>query len=337
MMQYLNSNALAVAMCVALLSACGGGGGGGGGGGAEAPGSGPAAPSDRRGTLTYSFIDKVYGVDMARNTTQVLLRIDYNRSLVGIAAGPDGVSALASNSSSTGPTSRLTIQRPDGSKEAETDYNFIIRSLPKFSGDGKQLAMNGLIYRSGTAYYFLQVVDRAGKALYYFDDHESPAWLPDGRLLMRSRLDGKLYITDSSDPLEPLSEVPNSAGALAPAVSPDGTEIAYTAQASTNAPRHIYMMSIGGGSKRQVTTSTNSEETRALFSPSGKELLITSYGCVSGIQSGAPVGSVDDDLMHVIPADATMLNIDGDRSSSPTQLRDEDGKSRCAFASLSWR
>lgn len=321
---------------IAALASCGGGGDGSSPG-TGAPGGG--STTARTGAMTYSFIDKIYSVNMAANQARTVLQQNYNESYVGAGMGPEGVIAVAYNSSSTGPTSRLTLLKPDGSTEVSTRYDFTIQGSPRFSADGSKLAFTVGVYSGSTLTYSVQVVGRDGAALYFSRNRSRPAWLPDGRLVVYDLADRNLYLT-GTDFNADLTVVPNSIDALSNSVSPDGASIVFAREGQADARRHVFMMNVDGSSTRQVTTSSDGEETWATFSPDGKELMILSAGCVTVGGGGIGAGSVDDDLIHIIPANAQMLEIDRDRTTAPTRLLGEGDQAnigRCTNAAPSWR
>lgn len=330
---------LLAAVFAGLLAACGGGGGGGD----PAPAAGttptpaPAANAKRTGSMVYAFIDKVYVVDMATGNSRVLLTQDYKESYAGAAVAPGGEVAVAFNGSVPGSGSRVTILKPDGSTELSTKYTYSVEGQPKFSKDGSKLAFPVRAGLGSSAADFVQVVARDGKELYFFRNYTNPDWTPDGRLVMYNRADANLYLS-SLPGVGPVSLIANSKNAVRHSVSPDGTRIATVRQAATAGnPRRVYMMNLDGSSERQVTTSTYGEQTRVVFSPDGKELLVTSYGCVAVSSTGLGAGSVDDDLIHVIPADGPLIDMPGDRNSDTTRLLNESGAGRCTAGPPSWR
>jgi Tol biopolymer transport system component len=320
---------------IVMLSSCGGGGGGDSSGGTNP--STPPAGTDRSGVMVYTSINKTNAVNMANGTTRLLFTPDLSRSYVGAGVGPNGEMAVAYNSSTTGPTSELTILKADGSTEISKRLNYTIQGQPKFSPDGSKLAFTAGVYTSGKLRYFTQVISRAGEELFYFNDLDRPGWTPDGRLIFISE-DGKLdlYVT-KADFLQQLTLIPNSSNIGSFSVHPDGTKIAFS-RGVGGAARHIYVMNFDGSNTTQITTSSNSEETRVLYSPNGKELLVTSYGCIGVSDSGLSSGDVNRDLIHVIPADSRMLDIRGlANSGASSRLLDEAGATRCTDASPSWR
>jgi Tol biopolymer transport system component len=327
---------LKIMMSAALLCALMACGGGGGGGAPAAGGNGPAGLS-LSGTVVYNFISDLYAVNMQTGATRTLLKLDLNLSFVGAAVGPAGEFVVAYNIGTTGPNSRIYILNPDGSQERTFTLGYTIQGAPRFSPDGTKIAFRAGVYRNGTLSYFAQVISRAGQDVYSYADFQAPHWLPAGGLVLSSS-DGVYVDPAPEDQSVQIVQIPNSAiaGLGLADVSRDGKQISFVRRTASGAPRHIYVMNIDGSGTRQVTTSANGEETNAVFSPDGKNLLIRSSGCITA-GSSQGVGSVDDDLLHVIPADSNMLSIDGIRNTAPTALRDEQGQGRCTGGVMSWR
>jgi Tol biopolymer transport system component len=97
-------------------------------------------------------------------------------------------------------------------------------------------------------------------------------------------------------------------------------------------------MNIDGSGTRQVTTSADGGQTNVLFSPDGKSLIVTTSGCISVFDSYPYVtGQVDEDLIHVIPASSSMVDLLQSRRLAATALQREDGLGRCTAGTLSWR
>lgn len=318
----LEKSLLLFTLCAVLLSC----------NGASGSGSG----LNRSGTLIYQKVQKLYAVDMATNKTRLALNLPVlSESLTGTGLGPRGEIALAYNSSTTGPNSRITIYKADGTVEGTSKHQYMIETTPRFSADGSKLTYTISVYTNGAnKRYSTQVISRDGKELYYYVNSRSPSWLPDERLVYKSLIDNNLYLSDA-DYSKPSTLIPNTFDASAPHVSPDGTRIVFSKIATANTPRHLYMVNLDGSGQRQVTTSEYGEESLAVFSPDGKELLVSSYSCVSA-GSGAPFN--DSDVLHIIPASATMLDIPlGTNSGAQSEQRDESGATRCSIGVPSWR
>lgn len=152
----------------------------------SASGSGkPPDGSSRSGTLIYQKVQKLYAVDMATNKIRLALNLPVlSESLIGIGLGPKGEIALAYNSSTTGPNSRITIYKANGVLEGTSQHQYMIETTPRFSADGSKLTYTTSVYISGAnKRYSMQVISRDGKELYYYVNSRSPSWLPNERLV----------------------------------------------------------------------------------------------------------------------------------------------------------
>ena len=339
-MRYLKTSFSVIAVAAALaLSACGGGGGGGG----EAAPAGPAPGSNtsRTGTMIYVRTSSLLAVDMASGTTRLLANIrgsvGSNRSFAGASVGPTGEFALSYNTdTSLSNTGFITILKPDGSQERSLTVKYMFNGPPYLSPDGSKIMFDASFYPGSLPNKrFVQAISRTGENLFFYPDFSFPLWMPDGRLLLSGK-DG-LYIGEAKISGQAVL-IPNSQNIGNYSVSPDGKKIAFTRRAATGAPRHVYMMNIDGTGTRQVTNSKTSEEVDVSFSPDGNSLMVTTSGCISVFNIFPyAIGDVDSDLIHVIPASASMLDILDTANLSGTALQKEDGSSRCTDGTLSWR
>lgn len=340
-MRYLKTSFSVIAVAAALaLSACGGGGGGGGGEAAPA-GPAPGANTPRTGTMVYVRISELLAVDMASGKTRLLANIrgsvGSNRAFAGASVGPAGEFALNYNTdTSLSNTGFITILKPDGSQERSLTVKYMFNGPPYLSPDGSKIMFDASFYPGSLPNKrFVQAISRTGENLFFYPDFSFPLWMPDGRLLLSGK-DG-LYIGEPKISGQAVL-IPNSQNIGNYAVSPDGKKIAFTRRAATGAPRHVYIMNIDGTGTRQVTNSKTSEENDVNFSPDGNSLMVTTSGCISVFNSFPyAIGDVDSDLIHVIPASASMLDILDVANLSGTALQRENGASRCTDGTLSWR
>jgi Tol biopolymer transport system component len=323
------------------LSACGGGGGGG----EPAPGAPAGTPtaSARSGQMAYFYNNDIYSVNMATGVSKVLANtLNAKPAYVAHSLSPTGGLAIASYSdgfnSNRAPYSRVTLYKPDGSLETSFEFDFEIVSAPSFSPDGQTIALaskksSGIL--NDPPIFKTNFSDRSGVLQVNSLSYVTPVdWLPDGRTVFQFVDNGtykglgiaKLPFAAGGS----VQLVPNTSDAGVFSVSPDGSQIAFTARSSAVTPRHIYMVGIDGSNRRQVTTSRNDEESRVAFSPNGKELLITAGDCTVSAFSG------DSHVIQVIPSDATLLDVTYDSSAS-TVLK-VDAQSRvCTTAPFSWK
>jgi Tol biopolymer transport system component len=296
--------------------------------------SAPNAGAGRSGTMLYYYINALYGVNMATNKERRVYDLSsINESYVGAGLGPKGEIALAFNSSPIGPTSRLVILKPDGTLEGSYKHKYMIESNPQFSADGSKIAYTASIYLNGSdKKYSVQVASRTGTDLSFFETADSPKWLPDGRLVFQSSDGPGLFLSDTPENKDS-TFIPNTDRATKPDVSPDGSRIVFMWGATANSPKNLYMIKPDGSGRRQVTTTSDGVVHEGIFSPNGKELLVSSVGCVSG--SGPIVVGPDvSDVAHIIPADASKLEIPLGKNGA---MKGEDGTTRCVDSVESWR
>jgi WD40 repeat protein len=334
-LQKITRFTLSVAAVTALI-ACGGGGGGGE---AAPAGTAPVANTARTGIMVYVRTSKLLAVDMASGKTRLLADTlsGTNRDFAGATVGPAGEFALGYNTATPlSNTGFITILKPDGSQERSLTVKYMFNGPPYISPDGSKIMFDASFYPGSLPNRrFVQAISRTGENLFFYPDFSFPLWMPDGRLLLSGK-DG-LYIGEAKISGQAVL-IPNSQNIGNYSVSPDGKKIAFVRRAAPGAPRHVYMMNIDGTGTRQVTSSKTSEENDVSFSPDGNSLMVTTSGCISVFNSFPyAIGDVDSDLIHVIPASASMLDILDVANLSGTALQKEDGASRCTDGTLSWR
>jgi Tol biopolymer transport system component len=320
------------------FAACGGGGGG------AQDATTPTTPNSkaRSGTMAYVHINELFAVDMRNGASRSLSKLvvvgSNNRNFAGATVGPAGEFAVSYNTDTAlSNRSWVVILKPDGTQERTISLNFMLNGPPFVSPDGSKIAFDASFYNGNTSQTnkFIQVISRTGENLFYYSNFAYPQWMPDGQLLLTDK-DG-VHLSTADYKAAPVL-IPNSQNFGDFSVSPDGKQIAFVRRATTGAPRHIYMMNIDGSGTRQVTQSATSEETSVQFSPDGKDLMVTTYSCISVFNSYPHgIGNVDEDLIHVIPANSSMLDILDIQNLSDTALQREDGLGRCTSGTLSWR
>jgi WD40-like Beta Propeller Repeat len=294
----------------------------------------------RTGTLTYVHINKLLAVNMTNGSTKTLadlVTVGSSRSYAGATVGPAQEFVLSYNTDAPlSNTAWVTILKPDGSQEADIRLRYMLNGPPVISPDGTKIAVDASTYPGSLpTRKYLQVMSRSGQALYFYADYRYPQWMPDGRLLMQGA--NGLYVAGTDINIAPVL-IPNSNNIANHSISPDGKQIAFARRARAGAPLHIYIMNIDGSGTRQVTTSADGGQTNVQFSPDGKNLMVTTSGCISVFDSYPYVtGQVDEDLIHVIPASSSMVDLLQSRRLAGTALQREDGLGRCTAGTLSWR
>lgn len=330
-----------LAVSTAMLIACGGGGGGGGGEATPAGATPVVVNTPRTGTMLYTYLSQLLAVEMSTGTTRVvskLLRLG-NRDFVGASVGPAGEIVMGQTSGSTLENlGWVVILKPDGSEERSLQIDYILNGRPVISPDGSSIAVSSSFHdvraTPSTRNFTLVLSRTTGENLLFGENYGVPLWTPDGRLLLRKN-DG-VYIAEVKVG-GTITLIPNSQSFYDYSLSPDGKKIAFVRSPTTAGVKHVYMMNIDGSGLRQVTTSNTRDETGVHFSPDGNSLMVTTYGCIS-VYDGPPytIGSIYTDLIHVIPASSSMLELVTINNLATTALLQESGTGRCTGGTLSW-
>jgi Tol biopolymer transport system component len=131
---------------------------------------------------------------------------------------------------------------------------------PQVSNDGKYIAYEGTPLQNAAGTYPVYVIDRASGQLIgsyfdmsaYLDGYLRPTWTPDNRIVVAGAKQG-LFITNKELTTFTRIDANISNKILQPAVSPDGTKIAFILD------NHLYTINPDGSGMKQLTTSTFGE------------------------------------------------------------------------------
>jgi Tol biopolymer transport system component len=315
-----------------VLVACGGGGGGG-----SAPGGGgPPASATRSGQMAYYFNNQIFGVNMATGVSRLLVDDqDFQLKYVGHGFSNAGELVVAFNVDDVGNNSKLYFYKADGTQDKILDLRYRIVSAPKFSPDGLVI---GFVNETQSGQlnvpsdFLTLFIDRSGLGQYGFNYAATFDWFADGRVVVNSPTGLLVYPTPVVQGTT-ATLVANTVDATVFSISPDGTRIAFSASPDNLTPKHIFMVNADGSGRRQVTTSRIDEENRVLFSPDGKELLVTTKNCTS--TSGGSGVFVDADVVQIIPSDATLLDVTATTTANRLQIN--GNQSICTQAPMSWK
>lgn len=195
--------------------------------------------------------------------------------------------------------------------------------VPQFSPDGTRIAVElGFIYEVEEPF---QVLDREGEAILELTGVLGSAWTPDGQLVLTGQPGSAevpgVYLVDVDGTGQLLREFPEYEGSpTRPAVSPDGTQVAYTYEG------HVYLLPLAGGEHEQLTIGRTTEGEPA-WSPDGRSVAFA---------RDSP-GSCPE--LWVVPADAGLTDVQPADEFVGVAFRpiDDAGDTVCAFTHIDWR
>jgi TolB protein len=140
---------------------------------------------------------------------------------------------------------------------------------PAWSPDGRRLA-----FTSAAEGSIISVVSRKGGAPYTVavGHASSPNWTPDGTRIVFADWQGIASISPDGPPDRKLIEP----GATSPALSPDGTKLAYIRRTPYGTDADVFVANADGTGERRLT-NTSEEEYGPSWSPDGSLIAFTRY------------------------------------------------------------
>ena len=180
----------------------------------------------------------------------------------------------------------FTMNR-DGTGIEQLTNNNAFDTKPTFNHDGTKIAFGSNLVEEGDPSINndseIYTMDATGSNQLRLTDNtvadEYPAWFPDDKIAFTRYLDGVgavIYVmgSDGSNPT-PLT---NSGRDQNPAVSPDGTKIAFESERITSDPSdvnndsEIYVMDSDGDNQTNLTNNDTTGDTSPAWSPDGKKI-----------------------------------------------------------------
>src|SRR3954452_22763157 len=148
----------------------------------------------------------------------------------------------------------------------------VFNTQPAWSPDGRRLAFTSAYHQS-----IISVVSRKGGSRYTVAVGARPTWTPDGSRILFAASDGIASVRPDGAPERKLI-VP---GATAPALSPDGTKLAYIRRTPWGTDADVFVANADGTRERRLTNSSE-EEWGPTWSPDGSLIAFTRYSVEPG-------------------------------------------------------
>ena len=183
--------------------------------------------------------------------------------------------------------------------------------LPTWSPDGSQLIF--LSRRSGQRASELFLVPSQGGEARVIGNGEYPSWAPDGRLVFKGWEATGVGLRLAGPDLSDLQSLTDQASDTAPAVSPDGKQVAFMSQ--RDGDWDVYVVNSDGSGLRQLTNDPASDGL-PVWSPDGKAIAFASNrGGPWAVWAVTPEGSGSRQLFTMPGTpDGFVVNEDRDKS-----------------------
>jgi len=191
----------------------------------------------------------------------------------------------------------IYIMNSDGSNQIRLTNNDFHDYEPSLSPDGTKIVFASDRYDYNPTYPIggIYIMDSDGSnentIINSYESEEGyPSWSPDGTKIVFSayssykevsdiytmNIDGNnlIHLTNNEGSDERVH--PWHIGDMMPSWSPDGTKIAFSSDRDYNG--EIYIMDIDGSNQKNITNTTNFDESDPSWSPDGTKIAITSIG-----------------------------------------------------------
>jgi Tol biopolymer transport system component len=168
---------------------------------------------------------------------------------------------------------------PDGSSQKQITNNEIDDGRPAWSPDGTKIAFtrSNLFVRDTTTGQTVRLTEGAG--LFGINHAHGPSWSHDGTKIAFSKYDGEdseIYTVNSSDGSGLTQLTDNQVDDLYPIFSPDDTKILFEDRVD------LWIMDADGTDRQNFTTSPNTSESQADWSPDGTRIIFEKYPTLEG-------------------------------------------------------
>ena len=210
--------------------------------------------SDLSGRLTFDFVNWITH-DTEAIVDVALPNVDFRRSASGKYGWRHPAGDLLRLEGCGNYVNRLVIDRANGRSDVISPCSSEIRTIggkPQFEfsrlSPDKQRVAAELKYYVRSAWHYSVVVLEGGEIIANFDNHASPTWLPDGRLVLTG--DG-LYVTAVNGTPKRIDDGWLGLGVNNPDVSPDGKILVFEWN------ERLWVMDIEGTEHKELIAGPN--------------------------------------------------------------------------------
>ena len=211
--------------------------------------------SDLSGRLTFDFVNWITH-DTEAIVDVALPNVDFRRSASGKYGWRHPGGDLLRLEGCGNYVNRLVIDRATGHSDVISPCSSEIKTIsagkPQFEfsrlSPDKQLVAAELKYYARSSWQYSVVVLKDGEIIASFDNHASPTWLPDGRLVLSG--DG-LYVTEIHGTPKRIDDGWLGIGVNNPDLSPDGKILVFEWN------ERLWVMDIEGTEHKELIAGPN--------------------------------------------------------------------------------